>query len=71
MQVNDPGGGVFPELASIDEVLIGMTAAEEQHRRPERPPLRLERRPLTQEAAKRRQPGARPDHDDGRGRIDG
>ena len=71
MQVNDAGIGLFLELVGIDEVLLGMAAAEEQHRRAQAASLRLERGPLAQEAAERRQARARPDHDDRRRRIDG
>ena len=46
MQVNDAGRGLFLELVGIDEVVLGMAAAEEQHRRTQVAPLRLERGPL-------------------------
>ena len=70
MQVNDAGVGLFLELVGIDEVVLGMAAAEEQHRRTQVASLRLERGALAQEAAERREARARPDHDDRRRRID-
>src|SRR5258707_11767092 len=70
MQVNDTRAGVFRELFGIDEVLLGMAAAEEQHRRSQAPALRLEGGAFAQEAAEGRQTRARPDHHDRRRRID-
>lgn len=43
--------------------MLGVAAAEEQHRGPEGPPLRRERGTLLQEPPERRQPGAGADHD--------
>src|SRR5262249_11338964 len=57
------------ELVGIEEVLRGMAAAEEQHRRSQRCALRFPCRALLQEAAEWREPRARPDHDDGHGRL--
>ena len=51
------------EFIGVDEVLLGMAAAEEQHRLAERAALGLARRALLQEAAERRQAGAGADHD--------
>src|SRR5882757_11442822 len=70
MQVNDTRAGVFRELVGIDEILCGMAAAEEQHRRSQAAALRLEGGAFAQEAAEGCQACPRADHDDRRRRID-
>ena len=50
-------------LVLVEEVLHGIAAAEEEERLADRRALFLQRRALEQEAAERRDAGARPDHD--------
>src|SRR6478672_3987899 len=57
------------QLIRIEKILLGMAAAEKQHRRAKLRAFGLERGALLQEAAERRQPGSGADHDDRHGRI--
>src|SRR5215510_12479658 len=70
MQSNDARLGMFLKFVGVEEVVLGMAAAEEQQRRTERLAFRPECCPLPQETAERREPRPRPNHDDRRGGID-
>ena len=71
VQLDDAVRSKRLQLIGVEKILIGVAAAEEQHRRAELRPLRLAMRALLQEAAERRQPGAGADHDHGHGGIVG
>ena len=64
VQLGDAIRGKCLEFVDIDKILIGMTAAEEQHRRAQAFTHCPLRGALLQEAAKWREPGAGADHDD-------
>ena len=66
MQVDEPLGRESLQLVGVNEILVGMAAAEEQHGGPERRSFRPLRRALLQKAPERRQAGAGADHDDRR-----
>src|SRR5258706_4673773 len=71
VQLGDAVGVEGFQFIRVEKILIGMAAAEEQHRRPKLCALGLERGTLLQEAAERRQTRSGPDHDDRHGRIVG
>ena len=65
VQFGDAVGGEGFQLVGVQKILIGMAAAEEQHRRAERGAFRLAVRALLQEAAERCQARSGTDHDHG------
>ena len=71
MEFDDALGGEGLQFVGVEIILIGMAAAEEQHRGTERAALGLDRGALLQEAAERREAGAGTDHDQRRRGIVG
>ena len=69
MQVADAVLCELLQLLSIQEIQFGVTTAEEQHGRPKRRAFSFARRAFLQKAAKRRETGAGPDHDDRNGSV--
>ncbi len=60
---------VVAQLVGVEQVDLLVAAAEEQQRGAHRHALVAQRGPVLEEAAERREPGARPDHDHRRVRV--
>ena len=71
MQLGDAAGFEGFQFIRVEKILIGMAAAEKQHRRAKLRALGLERGALLQKAAERCQTRSGADHDDRHGRIVG